>query len=68
VNYEILVAQAQAIAQNGQIGLVEYYAQRQADACLAEPRVFTARVRVQKPRALAQWGAVAGVEVVAVRR
>ena len=68
VNYEILVAHALAIAETGHIGLVESYAQRLADACVAEPRVFTARVRVEKPRALAQWGAVAGVEVVAVRR
>jgi dihydroneopterin aldolase len=68
VNYEILVAHALAIAETGHIGLVESYAQRLADACVAEPRVLTARVRVEKPRALAQWGAVAGVEVVAVRR
>ena len=57
-----------AIAETGHIGLVESYAQRLADACVAEARVLTARVRVEKPRALAQWGAVAGVEVVAVRR
>jgi dihydroneopterin aldolase len=68
VNYEVLVAHALAIAESGHIGLVESYAQRLADACLAEPRVMRARVRVAKPRALAQWGAVAGVEVVAVRR
>jgi 7,8-dihydroneopterin aldolase/epimerase/oxygenase len=68
VNYEILVAHALAIPETGHIGLVESYARRLADACVAEPRVLTARVRVEKPRALAQWGAVAGVEVVAVRR
>jgi dihydroneopterin aldolase len=68
VNYETLAAHALAIAETGHIGLVESYAQRLADACVAEPRVFSARVRVEKPRALAQWGAVAGVEVLAVRR
>ena len=64
VNYEALAAHALAIAKSGHIGLVESYARRLAEACLAEPRVLTARVRVEKPRALAPRAAGAGVEIV----
>jgi dihydroneopterin aldolase len=68
VNYEALVAHALAIAAGGHIGLVESYARRLAEACVAEPRVAFARVRVEKPRALGASAAVAGVEITAVRR
>jgi len=68
VNYETLAAHAFAIAESGHIGLVESFAQRLAEACLAEPRVFNVRVRVEKPTALAPRAAAAGVEIVAVRR
>ena len=67
VNYEALVAHAAAIAASGHIGLVESYAHRLAEACLAEPRVARARVRVEKPRALGAGPAVAGVEITLVR-
>ena len=66
VNYETLVDHAREIAAGGHIGLVESYAQRLAEACVSEPRVRSARVRVEKPRALADG--VAGVEITAVRR
>jgi dihydroneopterin aldolase len=68
VNYETLAAHAAAIAASGHIGLVESYARRLAEACIAEPRVRSARVRVEKPRALGLISAVAGVEITAVRR
>lgn len=68
VDYEILVAHATAIAETGHIGLVESYARRLADALVGEARVKSARVRVEKPRALSPSHAVAGVEVVVVRR
>lgn len=68
VDYERLVALALATAESGHIGLVESYAQRLADALVAEPRVLNARVRVEKPRALAHHSGVAGVEITAVRR
>jgi dihydroneopterin aldolase len=68
VNYEAIVAHARAIAESGHIGLVESYARRLAEACVAEPRVASARVRVEKPRALGPGQGVAGVEIVAVRR
>ena len=67
VDYEVLVAHALAIAAAGPIGLVESYARRLADALLAEARVMRARVRVEKPRALAPRSAVAGVEIVTDR-
>ena len=62
LNYETLVNAARAIAAEGHIDLVETYAQRLAAACLDDPRVIRARVRVEKPEAIS--GAVAaGVEV-----
>jgi dihydroneopterin aldolase len=38
-----------------------------AEACFTEPRVLRARVRVEKPLALAPDAAAAGVEITAVR-
>ena len=67
VNYEKLVAHAEAIAAGGHIGLVESFAQRLAEALVAEDRVVSARVRVEKPRALDPHSAIAGVEVIAHR-
>jgi dihydroneopterin aldolase len=67
VNYETVVAAARAIAQSGHIELVEVFAERLADRCLSEPRVTRARVRVEKPEALAPHAAGAGVEITAVR-
>ena len=64
VNYETIVDHAVAIAEAGHIGLLETYARRVAEACLDEPRVLSARVRVEKPLALAPRAAVAGVEIV----
>jgi dihydroneopterin aldolase len=66
VNYETLAAAARALAAEGHIDLVETYAQRLAAACLADPRVLSARVRVEKPLAL-QGALAAGVEVIARR-
>ena len=67
VNYEAIVAAARSIAAAGHIGLVESFAQRLAYECLAHPRVTRARVRVEKPLALAPDAVAAGVEIVAVR-
>jgi 7,8-dihydroneopterin aldolase/epimerase/oxygenase len=65
VNYEALTGHAERIAGGGHIGLVESFAERLAEACLSEPRVTAARVRVEKPAALAPRAAAAGVEIVA---
>ncbi len=67
VNYETLVAAAQAVADEGHIELVELYAEHLAGRCLADPRVTRVRVRVDKPEALAPWAAGAGVEISMVR-
>lgn len=67
VNYETIGTSARAIAAEGHIQLVEYFAERLARACLADPRVMRARVRVEKPLALAPHAAAAGVEITVVR-
>jgi dihydroneopterin aldolase len=67
VNYEAIAGHARAIAGAGHIGLVESFAERLARACLREPRVLRARVRVEKPMALAPQALAAGVEIIAVR-
>ena len=67
VNYETILRDAQAIAAAGHIDLVETFAERLAQASFADSRVTRARVRVEKPLALAPHAAAAGVEVTAVR-
>jgi dihydroneopterin aldolase len=67
VNYETIGEAARAIADAGHIDLVETFAERLAQACFADARVTRARVRVEKPLALAPHAAAAGVEITAVR-
>lgn len=67
VNYEMIGEAARAITATGHIGLVEAFAERLARACLIDPRVMRARVRVEKPLALAPHAAAAGVEITVVR-
>ena len=67
VNYEMIGKAARAIAAEGHIHLVEAFAERLARACLADPRVMRARVRVEKPMALAPHADSAGVEITVVR-
>lgn len=67
VNYELIAKDARAIAAEGHIALVEAFAERLAERCLADPRVTRARVRVEKPLALAPDAQAAGVEITAVR-
>lgn len=67
VNYETIANAARAIAAEGHIELVELFAERLAAACLADERVTKARVRVEKPLALAPQAQAAGVEITAVR-
>jgi dihydroneopterin aldolase len=61
VNYENIVAWTGEVAASGHIKLVETFAEQVALACMRSPHVLSARVRVEKPEALAP--AVAGVEV-----
>ncbi len=67
VNYERIGEAARAIAAEGHVGLVETFAERLAQACFFDPRVTRARVRIEKPAALAPHAAAAGVEITAVR-
>lgn len=67
VNYETILAAAQAVAAGGHTDLVETFAHRLASRCLADPRVTRARVRIEKPLALAPDAVGAGVEIVLQR-
>ena len=67
LNYETILTAAREIAAVGHIELVETFAERLARACLADPRVTRARVRVEKPLALAPDAVGAGVEITVVR-
>ena len=67
VNYETILQTARAIAEQGHIELVEAFADQLARACMADPRVSRARVRVEKPLALAPDAVAAGVEIVLER-
>jgi 7,8-dihydroneopterin aldolase/epimerase/oxygenase len=63
LNYETILKAAQDVAAQGHIQLVETFAERLARQCLADPRVTRARVRVEKPLALAPHATGAGVEI-----
>lgn len=63
INYETVAEAARAIVASGHVGLVETFADRLALACLDDPLVRTAKVRVEKPGALADTIAP-GCEVV----
>ena len=64
VNYETILEAARMIAAQGHIELVETFADRLARACMTDPRVARARVRVEKPLALAPEAVAAGAEIV----
>ena len=67
LDYSTVAAAARELAASGHIELVEVFAERLAERCFADPRVTRARVRVEKPQALAPDAAAAGVEITAVR-
>ena len=67
LNYETILEAARQIAGAGHIELVETFAERLGQACLADPRVTQARIRVEKPLALAPDAVGAGVEITLVR-
>jgi dihydroneopterin aldolase len=68
VSYAAVAAKAQALAQTGHFRLVETFAERLARDCLDDPKVVSARVRIEKPEALAPDAAAGGVEIVVGRR
>jgi dihydroneopterin aldolase len=67
LNYETILQAARDVAAGGHIELVETFAERLARACLEDARVTRARVRVEKPLALAPDAVAAGVELTVVR-
>lgn len=67
VNYETVIARAEALAAGGHFNLVETFAGRLGRALLQEPLVRRVRVRVEKPEALAPTAEAAGVEIVLSR-
>jgi dihydroneopterin aldolase len=68
VNYETILKAAQDLAAEGHVHLVETFAHRLAERCLQDARVARARVRIEKPLALAPDAVGAGVEIVVERR
>jgi dihydroneopterin aldolase len=62
VSYEDAVKAIEAIVAEGHINLVETLAERIATNCLADPRVASVRVRVEKPDIIANAASV-GVEI-----
>ncbi len=62
VDYEAVAARTRAIVGAGHIRLVETLAERLAQSCLADPRIRTVRVRVEKLDIFADTAAV-GVEI-----
>ena len=67
VTYETVAAKAQAVAAHGHLKLIETFAERLARACLEDSRVSRARVRVEKPEALAPHAAAGGAEITLTR-
>ena len=62
VDYEKLAEQVRSIVASGHVRLVETLAERIAEACLADPRVHLARVRVEKLDILVD-ATSAGIEI-----
>ena len=62
VDYEKLAVQVRSLVAAGHVRLVETLAERIAEACLADPRVHLARVRVEKLDILAD-ATSAGMEI-----
>jgi dihydroneopterin aldolase len=64
VDYTSLAAHARALGAS-HIDLIETFAERLAERCLALPHVVRARITIDKPKAVP--GAMAGVELVRSR-
>ena len=67
LNYETVLQAAKDVAAQGHIELVETFAHRLADKCLEDARVTCARIRIEKPLALAPDAVGAGVEITVAR-
>lgn len=62
VNYEAIVNAIRGIVAAGHVQLVETLAERICEACLLDPRILTARIRVEKLDVFAD-ATSAGVEI-----
>jgi 7,8-dihydroneopterin aldolase/epimerase/oxygenase len=62
VDYSVIVARVRQIVAAGHVRLVETLAERIAEACLEDARVFSARIRVEKLDIYPDAGGV-GVEI-----
>lgn len=66
VDYAVILRRVGEIVAAGHVRLVETLAERIAEACLADPRVALARIRVEKLDVVPN-GSSAGVEVERIR-
>ena len=66
-DYTHIVEHARAVAHETHVKLAEDFAERLGRRCLQDPRVMSARVRVEKLEALAPLAAGAGAEITVVR-
>jgi len=62
VCYETIVDTIKRIVSGGHVNLVETLALQIADSCLEDPRVVSAKVRVEKPEAIRE-AATVGIEI-----
>jgi 7,8-dihydroneopterin aldolase/epimerase/oxygenase len=67
LNYEMIADHARTIAARGHHKLIETFAERLARACLEDSRVTRARVRIEKPEALAPDADAGGAEIILTR-
>ncbi len=65
VDYDTIAEHARTLART-HVDLVETFAERLAALCLAHPLTLAVRIRIEKPQAIAD--AIAGVEIVRLRR
>jgi dihydroneopterin aldolase len=66
-DYTCVVEHARAVAHESHVKLAEDFAERLARRCLQDPRVWCAKVRVEKLEALAPDAAAAGAEITLTR-
>ncbi len=62
LDYSVIVAKIEAIAQAGHVKLIETLAERFAITCLDDERVLSARVRIEKPDIMPSCRSV-GIEI-----
>jgi 7,8-dihydroneopterin aldolase/epimerase/oxygenase len=67
LDYSILLEGIALLVQQEHVNLIETLAERIAQHCLADPRVESVRVRIEKPDALSMCRSV-GVEIDRARR